>query len=135
MFRELAPHLADLEPAGRLRRHPDLHVPAIHEFRVRWVGRMSAKRVLLTGASTGIGNATLQRLVAAGHDVTTLDVKDAPEGSSRHLLVRPVRPGVDRRRRRAARRARSTPSATSPASPARWAPSSSCGSTSTGCAT
>jgi NAD(P)-dependent dehydrogenase (short-subunit alcohol dehydrogenase family) len=46
---------------------------------------VSANRVLLTGASTGIGNATLQRLVAAGHDVTTLDVKDAPEGSSRHL--------------------------------------------------
>ena len=42
-------------------------------------------RVVLTGASTGIGYATLRRMVAAGHDVTTLDVKDAPEGSSRHL--------------------------------------------------
>jgi cytochrome P450 len=38
VFRELAPHLADLEPASAVRRHPDLHVPAIHEFRVRWVG-------------------------------------------------------------------------------------------------
>jgi NAD(P)-dependent dehydrogenase (short-subunit alcohol dehydrogenase family) len=41
--------------------------------------------VLLTGASTGIGYATLQRLVSAGHEVTTLDVKDAPEGAARHL--------------------------------------------------
>jgi cholest-4-en-3-one 26-monooxygenase len=39
VFRELAPHLAHLEAAGGVRRHPDLHVPAIHEFRVRWVGR------------------------------------------------------------------------------------------------
>jgi cholest-4-en-3-one 26-monooxygenase len=38
VFRELAPHLADLEPASGVRRHPDLHVPAIYEFRVRWVG-------------------------------------------------------------------------------------------------
>lgn len=37
VFRELAPHLANLEPASGVRRHPDLHVPAIHEFRVRWV--------------------------------------------------------------------------------------------------
>ena len=36
VFRELAPHLAALEPAGPLHRHPDLHVPAIHEFMVRW---------------------------------------------------------------------------------------------------
>jgi cholest-4-en-3-one 26-monooxygenase len=39
VFRELAPHLAALEPASGVRRHPDLHVPAIHEFRVRWTGR------------------------------------------------------------------------------------------------
>ena len=39
VFRELAPLLGQLEPASGVRRHPDLHVPAIHEFRVRWVGR------------------------------------------------------------------------------------------------
>jgi cholest-4-en-3-one 26-monooxygenase len=39
VFRELAPHLADLEPVSGLRRHADLHVPAIQEFRVRWLER------------------------------------------------------------------------------------------------
>ena len=38
VFRELAPHLVHLEPASELRRHADLHVPAIQQFRVRWVG-------------------------------------------------------------------------------------------------
>jgi cytochrome P450 len=37
VFRELAPHLPAIELAGQPHRHPDLHVPAIHELRVRWV--------------------------------------------------------------------------------------------------
>ncbi len=36
-FKELAPVLHHLEAAGGLVRYPDLHVPAIHTFRVRWV--------------------------------------------------------------------------------------------------
>ena len=39
VFRELAPYLASLESVGPIRRHADLHVPAIHECRVRWAGR------------------------------------------------------------------------------------------------
>jgi cholest-4-en-3-one 26-monooxygenase len=38
VFRELAPHLTNVEAVGGLHRHPDLHVPAIAEFRVRWTG-------------------------------------------------------------------------------------------------
>jgi cytochrome P450 len=38
VFRELAPHLVNFEAVGGLHRHPDLHVPAIAEFRVRWTG-------------------------------------------------------------------------------------------------
>lgn len=43
-----------------------------------------SKRILLTGGSTGIGNAALRRLVAGGHEVVNLDVKEAPEGATEH---------------------------------------------------
>jgi cholest-4-en-3-one 26-monooxygenase len=35
-FNQLAPHLVNLEAVGGPQRHPDLHVPAIHTYRVRW---------------------------------------------------------------------------------------------------
>ncbi|MDH3683390.1 MAG: SDR family oxidoreductase [Acidimicrobiia bacterium] len=43
-----------------------------------------SKRILLTGASTGIGNATLRRLVDDEHEVVSLDVKAAPDGATEH---------------------------------------------------
>ncbi|MGI9614751.1 MAG: SDR family oxidoreductase [Acidimicrobiales bacterium] len=43
-----------------------------------------SKRILLTGASTGIGHATLTRLLDAGHEVVSLDVKESPAGVTEH---------------------------------------------------
>lgn len=40
--------------------------------------------IVVTGASTGIGAATTARLVALGHQVVTLDVKEAPPGVAAH---------------------------------------------------
>ena len=46
---------------------------------------MSAKRILITGASSGIGAATTARYAANGDEVTSLDVKDAPPGATSHV--------------------------------------------------
>ncbi|MGR8919941.1 MAG: coniferyl-alcohol dehydrogenase [Gammaproteobacteria bacterium] len=45
---------------------------------------MAGKRILLTGAATGIGAATAARYVAAGDEVVSLDVKDPPPGVAAH---------------------------------------------------
>ncbi|MGB1879518.1 MAG: SDR family oxidoreductase [Gammaproteobacteria bacterium] len=46
---------------------------------------MAGKRILLTGASTGIGAACAQLFAAEGDEVISLDIKDQPEGASQHV--------------------------------------------------
>lgn len=46
---------------------------------------MSGKRILLTGASSGIGAACCALFQAAGDEVTSLDIKAAPPGAAQHL--------------------------------------------------
>ena len=46
---------------------------------------MTTRRILLTGGSTGIGAACAALFSAAGDEVFTLDIKDAPPGATRHL--------------------------------------------------
>jgi NAD(P)-dependent dehydrogenase (short-subunit alcohol dehydrogenase family) len=46
---------------------------------------MSQKRILLTGASSGIGHACGEMLVASGAEVVSLDIKDAPPGVATHI--------------------------------------------------
>jgi NAD(P)-dependent dehydrogenase (short-subunit alcohol dehydrogenase family) len=45
---------------------------------------MTTRRILLTGASSGIGAACAQLFSAAGDEVVTLDIKAAPPGAARH---------------------------------------------------
>lgn len=44
----------------------------------------NAGTVIVTGASTGIGAATTARLIGAGYDVVSLDIKTPPPGVSAH---------------------------------------------------
>ncbi len=45
---------------------------------------MPAHRILLTGASSGIGAATARLFADAGDEVVSLDIKDAPAGVAAH---------------------------------------------------
>ncbi|MDH4147307.1 MAG: coniferyl-alcohol dehydrogenase [Acidimicrobiia bacterium] len=42
-------------------------------------------RVVVTGAASGIGNATAARLVAAGHEVVSLDIKEPQTAVASHV--------------------------------------------------
>ncbi|MEM7540320.1 MAG: coniferyl-alcohol dehydrogenase [Pseudomonadota bacterium] len=44
-----------------------------------------ANRVLITGSSSGIGQATVQLMAAAGDEIVSLDIKDAPSGVAQHV--------------------------------------------------
>jgi NAD(P)-dependent dehydrogenase (short-subunit alcohol dehydrogenase family) len=46
---------------------------------------MAAKRILMTGASSGIGAATAALFTAAGDEVVSLDIKAAPAAVATHL--------------------------------------------------
>ncbi len=46
---------------------------------------MAAKRILMTGASSGIGAATTELFAAAGDEVISLDVQAAPPGAHTHI--------------------------------------------------
>lgn len=45
---------------------------------------MAGQRILLTGASSGIGAACAELYAAAGDEVISLDIKDPPAGASTH---------------------------------------------------
>jgi NAD(P)-dependent dehydrogenase (short-subunit alcohol dehydrogenase family) len=46
---------------------------------------MAKKTFVLTGASSGIGAATAKLLVAQGHHLISLDIKEPPPGSAQHI--------------------------------------------------
>ncbi len=46
---------------------------------------MQKKRILLTGASTGIGAATATIFAENGAEIVSLDIKEAPEHSNKHI--------------------------------------------------
>lgn len=46
---------------------------------------MPKKRILLTGASTGIGAATAKLFAENDAEIVSLDIKDAPEDSNNHI--------------------------------------------------
>ena len=46
---------------------------------------MANKRILITGASSGIGAATVALFKQAGDEVTSLDIKDAPPGTDQPI--------------------------------------------------
>lgn len=46
---------------------------------------MPTKRILLTGAASGIGLACLELLAAPDTEITSLDIKPAPAGAAQHL--------------------------------------------------
>ncbi|MBL4868012.1 MAG: coniferyl-alcohol dehydrogenase [Pseudomonadales bacterium] len=46
---------------------------------------MASKTIVLTGASSGIGEAAAKILVAEGHKLITLDVQGPPPGSTQHI--------------------------------------------------
>ena len=50
------------------------------------VTRFEGRTALVTGAASGIGRATVERLLAEGATVVGTDVQAAPDGSSKTIV-------------------------------------------------